>query len=170
MIKFLSSVLFISKVTYFAHASISQSFLRGEQFIVTRSEKANVTDFNYDAKLKLNFTGQCRLYKRPCNICEGDCETDLDCAEGLACFIRDSKTPGEGLPVPGCSNNPRHLFAKDFCYNKTLSPCLDMINFTDNHGETKNCNWVAEEKNRTFRCEMYGHFCRDTCNYCRSGN
>ncbi len=30
----------------------------------------------------LNFTGQCRAYDRPCHLCEGDCESDIDCAEG----------------------------------------------------------------------------------------
>lgn len=134
-----------------------------------RSFEINNTTIYNATEFKLNFTGQCRTYQRPCQICEGDCETDLDCAEGLACFIRDSKTPGEGLNVPGCSDNPRHLFAKDFCYNKTLSPCLDLITFDDNNGTSRQCSWVGEEQDKRSRCDMYGHFCRQTCGYCRLG-
>jgi hypothetical protein len=37
----------------------------------------------------LNFTGQCRTYDRPCQLCEGDCESDIDCAEGKHPVIFD---------------------------------------------------------------------------------
>ena len=35
-----------------------------------------------------------------CKLCEGDCDRDSDCKNGLRCFLR------EGLePVPGCSGD-----------------------------------------------------------------
>lgn len=35
-----------------------------------------------------------------CGLCEGDCDTNDDCREGLICYQRD---PNE--PVPGCEGN-----------------------------------------------------------------
>lgn len=118
----------------------------------------------------LNFTGQCRIQRNTlgikCQLCEGDCESDADCAEGLACFIRNSNTPGQGLPVPGCDDNPKSLFAKDFCYNKTLAPCGDLSVFLDVHNNARSCEYVKYD-DMYHRCELYGHFCRETCGYCR---
>jgi len=37
----------------------------------------------------------------PLGLCQGECDTDEDCAEGLYCFQRDAYEP-----VPGCGNKP----------------------------------------------------------------
>lgn len=117
----------------------------------------------------LSFTGQCGMKSgRLCQVCEGDCDADIDCAEGLACFIRDSKTPSQKLPVPGCETNPKDLFAKDFCYNMTLAPCGDLTSFVDNDDNEQLCSWVDNETEKDDRCALYGHFCRQTCGYCRT--
>lgn len=130
-------------------------------------EMATRTDNNTGLPI-LNYTGQCRLYDRKCKICEGDCESDDDCDEGLSCFIRDSKTPSERIPVPGCKTNPKQLFAKDFCYNTTLAPCEDyLIHFIDSDSIQRNCSWVSVTQYRDFRCSRYSHFCRETCGHCR---
>ena len=36
-------------------------------------------------------------------VCEGDCETDAECAAGLRCFQRNNDDVTEYAPVPGCS-------------------------------------------------------------------
>ena len=75
-------------------------------------EKSKHSHFNASttSRLPLKFTRQCRFYDRPCHICEGDCEADVDCAEGLACFFRDSGTPSQQIPVPGCNTGVRERF------------------------------------------------------------
>jgi hypothetical protein len=77
--------------------------------------------------------------------------------KGLECYVRDSDTPSALLPVPGCATNPPSLIAKDFCYNSTLAPCKDSCDSF--------CQWVGEKKDRCL--EFGGHFCRNTCGFCR---
>jgi len=45
----------------------------------------------------------------PCEICQGACETDLDCDTGLSCFLRTDSTP-----VPGCEG--AGVDGRDYCY------------------------------------------------------
>lgn len=119
----------------------------------------------------LSFSGQCATYTdRKCGLCEGDCERDSDCAPGLGCFIRNSGTFSASIPVPGCSVNPPDLFAKDFCVDLALYPCKDQEGtFVTIYGFLQTCDWIKSNKNReTRRCELYGHFCRETCGYCRT--
>merc|ERR1719281_770582 len=52
----------------------------------------------------------------PCDVCEGDCNSDAECSTG-ACFQRsDSET------VPGCSLMDERIVTKrdDVCYNRTV--------------------------------------------------
>ena len=44
----------------------------------------------------------------PLGNCEGDCDTDADCEEGLICFQRNRYTP-----VPGCSG--QGIYNRDYC-------------------------------------------------------
>jgi len=46
--------------------------------------------------------------------CYGDCDSDLDCMKGLACFQRDKYTP-----VPGCSGKGKDGW--DYCYTPVLN-------------------------------------------------
>jgi len=46
----------------------------------------------------------------PCNICEGDCDSDTECASGLECFKR-----GDFASVPGCSGSGD--WGRDYCYH-----------------------------------------------------
>jgi hypothetical protein len=43
--------------------------------------------------------GQNACYNGNCNICEGDCDFDSDCAGNLKCYQRDSLMSS----VPGCT-------------------------------------------------------------------
>ena len=54
-----------------------KSFLRGN--IISSSTKDN---FNSAPLLVLNDTGNCQAQDRRCQLCEGHCEADSDCAEG----------------------------------------------------------------------------------------
>ena len=42
--------------------------------------------------------------RRPCNVCQGDCDSDRQCRGNLKCFQRQGRRTGS-LPVPGCSGN-----------------------------------------------------------------
>lgn len=44
----------------------------------------------------------------PLGICEGDCDTNKDCQDGLVCYQRD-----EGMPVPGCDGTAEGHY--DYC-------------------------------------------------------
>ena len=46
-----------------------------------------------------------------CPICEGDCDRDSDCGDGLYCFQRDGFTP-----VPGCKGTGQNNW--DYCVHK----------------------------------------------------
>jgi hypothetical protein len=46
---------------------------------------------------------------RLCGLCEGDCDGDGDCDEGLYCFQRDGDES-----VPGCRGDG--VSKKDYCY------------------------------------------------------
>jgi len=57
-----------------------------------------------------------------CKQCQGDCNTDDDCAGNLRCYQRDHKDE----PTPGCYSllpflNPTHDFCYDFCYRNNCS-------------------------------------------------
>jgi hypothetical protein len=53
----------------------------------------------------------------PLGLCEGDCDNDSECGEGLVCFQRNHLEP-----VPGCVGVGG--FSKDYCHpgTKTLPP------------------------------------------------
>jgi hypothetical protein len=109
--------------------------------------------------------------KGNCGRCEGDCNNDDDCADGLSCFIRNSGTFSAKIPVPGCDDNPEEYTSKDFCYETSLAPCADEDGFRDHDDKVyRTCEWM-NEYNRSMwekRCEKYGHMCRQTCDYCRT--
>jgi len=53
----------------------------------------------------------------PCEICEGDCDSDEQCKGDLKCFMRDGES--DELSVPGCSGSVQGT--KDYCYDPSLS-------------------------------------------------
>lgn len=50
----------------------------------------------------------------PLGQCQGDCDDDSECADGLACFQRDDYEM-----VPGCSGKGERK--TDYCYDPTLA-------------------------------------------------
>jgi hypothetical protein len=55
----------------------------------------------------------------PLGLCEGDCDNDSECGEGLVCFKRNQLEP-----VPGCFGSG--VFSKDYCHpgTKTVESTL----------------------------------------------
>lgn len=64
----------------------------------------------------------------PLKVCEGDCDDDSQCAEGLVCFKRISKID----PVPGCAGleafNEVNDRMTDFCVKEGYKGILDQLN------------------------------------------
>lgn len=117
----------------------------------------------------LKLSGKCKDLGRKCNVCEGDCDEDSDCGDGLVCFIRDSKTKGQSEQPPGCSTNPYEWSAKDFCVDAKLYQCKD-VDWIDvrvgTNSVKRTCQYVADDLSN--RCNEFGRFCRETCGYCRT--
>ncbi|CAB9508124.1 expressed unknown protein [Seminavis robusta] len=69
--------------------------------------------------LSLTFQGNSENRLQPLGRCEGDCDSDDDCGEGLICYQR-----GKRDPVPGCLRGEREKSATDFCVpeDATLAP------------------------------------------------
>lgn len=117
----------------------------------------------------LKVSGKCGQLGRLCGVCEGDCDDDTHCADGLVCFVRDSKTRSENIEIPGCSTNPIEFTAKDFCVDASIYQCKDSESFPVRVGSftvSRGCEYVQIDK--TNRCVEYGRYCRSTCGYCRS--
>eukprot|EP00980_Cylindrotheca_fusiformis_P022694 scaffold9591_cov144-Cylindrotheca_fusiformis.AAC.1 len=58
----------------------------------------------------------------PLSLCQGDCDSDVDCRNGLQCFQRNG-----GTDVPGCSGGRWDNSATDYCIAKTyLDPALQI--------------------------------------------
>lgn len=115
----------------------------------------------------LKLPGKCANLGRKCGVCEGDCDDDTDCGEGLVCFIRDSNTKGQSETPPGCNTNPIEWGAKDFCVDSRLYQCKDDLAIEVRVGTftmSRTCAYVADDLNR---CKEFGRFCRETCGYCR---
>jgi hypothetical protein len=68
----------------------------------------------------VNFGGDACTTARPCLTCQGDCDTDKDCAGSLRCFQRTSKST---VP-PGCQRTQQgDIHDYDHCYDiKYISP------------------------------------------------
>ena len=51
--------------------------------------------------------------------CQGDCDEDSHCADGLKCFLRDMREK-----VPGCvAGGKGDISAYDYCYRDTGAQC-----------------------------------------------
>jgi hypothetical protein len=57
-------------------------------------------------------------------LCEGDCDSDSDCAGGLVCFLRDQ---GDFSDVPGCSGGTSDGSRTDYCVDLSWRDCLPSI-------------------------------------------
>lgn len=66
-------------------------------------------DYCYDPSKVLSDYGKSPSAKL--DKCEGDCDSDNDCLNGLKCWQRDT---GEGIP-PGCGGDPKEDY--DYCYS-----------------------------------------------------
>lgn len=67
----------------------------------------------------------------PLQKCEGDCDSDNECAESLVCMQRNGNEP-----VPGCTGLTQARYSIDFCYSP-LDPFINEESFdTDSTGGT----------------------------------
>jgi len=59
--------------------------------------------------------------------CEGDCNKDDDCEDGLLCFRRAENGGWRNMRVPGCDGDENHPMRKvDYCYNplESIEPII----------------------------------------------
>lgn len=74
------------------------------------------TDFCFEPQIVeqnvINYVGECSSSTYLCGVCEGDCDSDADCASGLYCFQRSGSEE-----APGCSGNGglTDVSGKDIC-------------------------------------------------------
>ena len=68
-----------------------------------------------------------------CNKCEGDCDTDDDCADGLVCFLRNRKTT---RTVAGCDGIAQG--GTDYCVDKWDFPAVLQPYISSNPNVVKN--------------------------------
>jgi hypothetical protein len=73
--------------------------------------------------LELQYLGGsgCKSSKK-CGECQGDCDSDNDCSNGLKCFQRN-----KGESVPGCAGTA-HSDKSDYCYNKAAAASVLQAN------------------------------------------
>lgn len=57
------------------------------------------------------------------NRCEGNCDSDDDCVEGLVCSQRNSRSHEDEEPVPGCCGKGRS--GSEYCYDPADAPATD---------------------------------------------
>ena len=62
-------------------------------------------------QISLNYVGVCDPISQ-CGPCEGDCDSDEDCEQGLRCFKRKADSFDE---VPGCIGGATDATGHDFC-------------------------------------------------------
>ena len=62
----------------------------------------------------------------PLDLCEGDCDTDDDCRDGLKCFQRNG-----GDEVPGCTGGKDNGSGTDFCVHDYYRRNLQQTRFSD---------------------------------------
>eukprot|EP00980_Cylindrotheca_fusiformis_P000335 scaffold82_cov111-Cylindrotheca_fusiformis.AAC.3 len=114
----------------------------------------------------------------PLSLCQGDCDSDVDCQDGLECFQRTG-----GMDVPGCSGGQQDLSGTDYCIMiEEVDPILEestefplgvcqgdcdsnadckagLICFQRNEGEeVPGCFGGADDFSRNDYCINQGHF------------
>ncbi len=67
----------------------------------------------------VNYVGECGVEEYLCGECEGDCDSDVDCEDGLECFFRSGYET-----VPGCTGEggDRDVVGRDICFKPTNNP------------------------------------------------
>ncbi len=98
----------------------------------------------------MNYVGECNGDGRRgdylCGECEGDCDSDSDCKDGLLCLQRS----GTEL-VPGCSEagGVLDMFQKDICYRPIElelvgNPCNDEFESGNCQVCTGDCDYDSD--------------------------
>ena len=76
--------------------------------------------------LELQDFGSAPVDRYPLGPCQGDCDVDTQCQEGLICFKRSN-----GEPVPGCDGLDNAKPETDFCvYDGTIPPQANLPSFS----------------------------------------
>jgi len=74
------------------------------------TKTASPTMTQLDPKLVVDLGGTPPADAFPLHRCQGDCDTDNDCADGLVCFQRNSNQA-----IPGCIGGEQNPLTTDYC-------------------------------------------------------
>jgi hypothetical protein len=87
----------------------------------------------------------------PCDECQGDCDTDFDCAAGLFCYQKDLAFTAEAAAVPGCEG--LSFSRTDYCVaplvEEPVEPAVEPVEpvgFDPGMAAEIAGLWVGEEK------------------------
>ncbi|KAL3916149.1 MAG: hypothetical protein SGILL_005311 [Bacillariaceae sp.] len=87
--------------------------------ILPTAGTATLKPTNSDSAVPLNPVGWSPPQdKKPLGLCEGDCDDDSDCGDGLLCFQRFLPMTA----VPGCIGGERDTSLMDFCIRDPAAP------------------------------------------------
>jgi len=82
-------------------------------------------------------------------LCEGDCDSDSDCAGDLICYQRDA-----GQSIPGCSGTPNSR--SDFCIRDlSLNRDDDGNNDDDGYNDDNNNDDNGGDGGESFALKLY---------------
>ena len=123
----------------------------------------------------VNYVGECGTEGYLCKRCEGDCDSDSDCANGLKCFQRD-----DDEAVPGCVGvgGSRDVIGKDICYDPNgqvvtlvhTSDCTKFFNTGKCKVCTGNCNRDSDCAGTSRCAQRYADTIVPGCQWSASDN
>eukprot|EP00980_Cylindrotheca_fusiformis_P025226 scaffold13293_cov120-Cylindrotheca_fusiformis.AAC.10 len=89
-------------------------------YVSSRSDSSSKEQFEATYAPSTNLPPLKGSKQFPLSLCQGDCDSDVDCQDGLQCFQRIG-----GMDVPGCSGGRRDTSATDYCIEITyMDPAL----------------------------------------------
>ena len=90
--------------------------------VPSRAPTSSPDNTSQDGKEEMSFVAWTPT--EPLGNCQGDCDSDLDCAGNLECFQRDGDAT---VAVPGCNNSNQLDPSVDVCYNPNAAIDTDTL-------------------------------------------
>lgn len=105
-------------LTFYATSKQAPSNAAQAQLFALSKSKSSCPHQNGDSLLNVAENPNCILKK-----CQGDCDTDSDCKNGLSCYFRDLDS---NSAPPGCNGSPKGKW--DYCFEDKGAACSGQKN------------------------------------------